>query len=168
MVATSPSTVQPELLLKLRQRQALIGVVGLGYVGLPLCLTYAEKGYRVLGLDIDQAKTEAIEDGRSYIQHIEAGRIQQARAAGRLEASTDFSRAAEADALILCVPTAVHYPTLLCQQPALAGCGQRCQGGCATPQAQRASERVLSLPMHPYLSETDQDTVVAALAAALH
>lgn len=66
------------------------------------------------------------------------------------------------------VPTAVHYPTLLCQQPALAGCGQRCQGGCATPQAQRASERVLSLPMHPYLSETDQDTVVAALAAALH
>lgn len=108
MVATSPSTVQPELLLKLRQRQALIGVVGLGYVGLPLCLTYAEKGYRVLGLDIDQAKTEAIKDGRSYIQHIEAGRIQQVRAAGRLEASTDFSRAAEADALILCVPTPLN------------------------------------------------------------
>lgn len=66
------------------------------------------------------------------------------------------------------VPTAVHYPTLLCQQPALAGCGQRCQNGCATAQAQRASERVLSLPMHPYLRESDQDTVVAALAAALH
>ena len=65
------------------------------------------------------------------------------------------------------VPTAVHYPTLLCQQPALAGCGQRCQSGCATPQAQRASQRVLSLPMHPYLSEADQDRVVAALAAAL-
>ena len=65
------------------------------------------------------------------------------------------------------VPTAVHYPTLLCQQPALAGCGQRCMIGCATPQAQRASERVLSLPMHPYLNEVDQDAVVSALAAAL-
>jgi UDP-2-acetamido-2-deoxy-ribo-hexuluronate aminotransferase len=66
------------------------------------------------------------------------------------------------------VPTAVHYPTLLCQQPALAGCGQRCQGSCGAVQAQRASERVLSLPMHPYLPASDQDTVVAALAAALH
>jgi UDP-2-acetamido-2-deoxy-ribo-hexuluronate aminotransferase len=65
------------------------------------------------------------------------------------------------------VPTAVHYPTLLCQQPALAGCGERCNGGCGSPQAQRASERVLSLPMHPYFRESDQDTVVAALAASL-
>jgi UDP-2-acetamido-2-deoxy-ribo-hexuluronate aminotransferase len=65
------------------------------------------------------------------------------------------------------VPTAVHYPTLLCQQPALAGCGERCSSGCGSPLAQRASERVLSLPMHPYLSDSDQDAVVAALAASL-
>ena len=65
------------------------------------------------------------------------------------------------------VPTAVHYPTLLCQQPALVGCGQRCQGSCRSVQAQLASERVLSLPMHPYLSASDQDKVVASLAAAL-
>ena len=65
------------------------------------------------------------------------------------------------------VPTAVHYPTLLCQQPAMLRCGQRCQSGCATPQAQLASDRVLSLPMHPYLSEADQDKVVSALSAAL-
>jgi len=65
------------------------------------------------------------------------------------------------------VPTAVHYPTLLCQQPALVGCGERCNSGCRSPQAQRASERVLSLPMHPYLSDSDQDAVVAALAASL-
>lgn len=65
------------------------------------------------------------------------------------------------------IPTAVHYPTLLCQQPALAGCGERCSSGCGSPQAMRASQRVLSLPMHPYLSESDQDTVVAALAASL-
>ena len=63
------------------------------------------------------------------------------------------------------IPTAVHYPTLLCQQPAIAGCGERCGGRCGSPLAQRASERVLSLPMHPYLSESDQDRVVAALAA---
>jgi UDP-2-acetamido-2-deoxy-ribo-hexuluronate aminotransferase len=65
------------------------------------------------------------------------------------------------------IPTAVHYPTLLCQQPALQSCGSRCSAGCATPLAQRASERVMSLPMHPYLSEHDQDQVVAAVAAVL-
>lgn len=65
------------------------------------------------------------------------------------------------------IPTAVHYPTLLCQQPALQGCGSRCQSGCATPLAQRASRRVMSLPMHPYLSTEDQDRVVAAVAAAV-
>ena len=64
------------------------------------------------------------------------------------------------------IPTAVHYPTLLCQQPAIAGCGERCAGSCGSPVAQRASERVLSLPMHPYLSDADQDRVVAAVAAA--
>ena len=65
------------------------------------------------------------------------------------------------------IPTAVHYPTLLCQQPALQGCGSRCSGACTTPLAQRASERVMSLPMHPYLSPQDQDQVVAAVTAAL-
>ena len=65
------------------------------------------------------------------------------------------------------VPTAVHYPTLLCQQPALTGCAERCSRSCGAPRAQRASERVLSLPMHPYLSESDQDTVVSALATSL-
>ena len=108
MVVPPTTTVQAGLLEKLRQRQALIGVVGLGYVGLPLCLTYAEKGYRVLGLDIDQSKIEAIGEGRSYIQHIDADRIQQARQQGNLNATTNFARAAEADALILCVPTPLN------------------------------------------------------------
>lgn len=63
------------------------------------------------------------------------------------------------------IPTAVHYPTLLCQQPALQGCGSRCQSGCATAVAQKASERVMSLPMHPYLSALDQEQVVAAVTA---
>ena len=65
------------------------------------------------------------------------------------------------------VPTAVHYPTLLCQQPALAGCGERCRAACSSRNSQSASERVLSLPMHPYLSTEDQDVVVNALADRL-
>ena len=65
------------------------------------------------------------------------------------------------------VPTAVHYPTLLCQQPALVGCGERCLASCGSPNAQFASERVLSLPMHPYLASEDQDSVVSALADSL-
>jgi len=78
------------------------------------------------------------------------------------------NRAAVQEALkAIGIPTAVHYPTLLCQQPALQGCGSRCSGACATPLAQRASERVMSLPMHPYLSAQDQDQVVAAVTAAL-
>ena len=80
-MSVQPSTTATaELLEALRQRQALIGVVGLGYVGLPLCLTYAEKGYRVLGFDIDESKIVAITDGKSYIQHIDAARIHQAGA----------------------------------------------------------------------------------------
>lgn len=101
-------TQQSELLEKLRSKQALIGIVGLGYVGLPLSLTYAEVGYRVLGFDIDSAKADAINQGRSYIQHIDGERVARAQRQALLEATTDFARAAEADALILCVPTPLN------------------------------------------------------------
>jgi UDP-2-acetamido-2-deoxy-ribo-hexuluronate aminotransferase len=65
------------------------------------------------------------------------------------------------------IPTAVHYPTLLCQQPAIKSCSSHCSQQCSSPNAQKASERVLSLPMHPYLSEKDQDLVVAALKSTV-
>jgi UDP-2-acetamido-2-deoxy-ribo-hexuluronate aminotransferase len=65
------------------------------------------------------------------------------------------------------IPTAVHYPTLLCQQPALRCEHSSCSGGCHTSFSQRASERVMSLPMHPWLSDADQDQVVDALVSAL-
>lgn len=108
MSSKQSNPFRSQLLAKLNQRQALIGVVGLGYVGLPLCLTYVEKGYRVLGLDIDQSKTDAINQGRSYIQHIATLRVQEAREKKLLEATTEFARASEADALILCVPTPLN------------------------------------------------------------
>lgn len=85
-----------------------IAIVGLGYVGLPLSLQFARKGARVLGLDIDQRKVSAINEGRSYIKHISAEAIAEQQGAGRLEASTDFARATEMDAIILCVPTPLN------------------------------------------------------------
>ncbi|QNI90822.1 nucleotide sugar dehydrogenase family protein [Synechococcus sp. BOUM118] len=94
------------MLDKLRSRQATIGVIGLGYVGLPLSLTYAEAGYRVLGFDIDKVKVNAINNGQSYIKHIHCDRVVKAQ--GLFEATTDFSRTATSDSLILCVPTPLN------------------------------------------------------------
>jgi UDP-N-acetyl-D-glucosamine dehydrogenase len=96
-----------EFLAKLEQRSATIGIVGLGYVGLPLLLRFADAGYKVLGLDVDRSKVDKFNRGRSYIEHISGQRIECARGGGA-EASTDFSRAAEADALIICVPTPLN------------------------------------------------------------
>ena len=101
------STPLANLLAKLDQRTATIGVVGLGYVGLPLLLRFADAGYKVLGLDIDHSKVDKFNRGRSYIEHISGQRIEGARGGGA-EASTDFSRAVEADALIICVPTPLN------------------------------------------------------------
>ncbi|WP_338684395.1 nucleotide sugar dehydrogenase [Haloferula helveola] len=86
-------------------KDSVIGVVGLGYVGLPLLLAYAKAGYRSLGLDIDAAKPDALLAGKTYIKHIPDAQVAEAKAAGTLDATTDFSRVAECDALILCVPT---------------------------------------------------------------
>lgn len=95
------------LLDKISSKKAVIGIVGLGYVGLPLMLRFSEVGYKVLGFDIDVSKVEALNAGKSYIEHIEAAKIAEARVGG-FEATTDFSRAGEADTLILCVPTPLN------------------------------------------------------------
>jgi UDP-N-acetyl-D-glucosamine dehydrogenase len=95
------------LIGKIEDRTALIGIVGLGYVGLPLMLRYAEAGFTVLGFDIDPGKAAALNQGQSYIEHIPAKAVAAARAAG-FEATTDFARASEPDALIICVPTPLN------------------------------------------------------------
>ena len=94
-------------LKKIADKSAVIGIVGLGYVGLPLMLRFNEVGFKVLGFDIDQNKVDSLHAGKSYIEHISADSIASARASG-FEATTDFSRAPEADALILCVPTPLN------------------------------------------------------------
>lgn len=95
------------LLGKIESRDSVIGIVGLGYVGLPLVLRFSEAGYRVIGFDIDDTKVDALNAGRSYIEHISADRIGHVRGAG-FEATSDFSRAGKADVLILCVPTPLN------------------------------------------------------------
>lgn len=93
-------TAKQKLLARIADRSAVIGVYGLGYVGLPLALRFAEVGFPVLGFDIDAAKIEALAQGRSYIEHIVLR--------GPVRATTDFSRTAECDALIICVPTPLN------------------------------------------------------------
>jgi UDP-N-acetyl-D-glucosamine dehydrogenase len=82
-----------------------IAIIGLGYVGLPLGLRFAEAGVSVLGLDVDPAKVEALNAGRSYIKTIESDAVKAARDSGKFEASTDFSRVEEVEAILICVPT---------------------------------------------------------------
>ena len=85
-----------------------IAIVGLGYVGLPLSLQFARSGVTVLGLDIDPPKVDAINKGQSYIKHIEPSAVQEQVKAGRMSASSDFSRVREVQAVIICVPTPLN------------------------------------------------------------
>ncbi len=96
--------VKAQLLERLSLKKATIGVVGLGYVGLPLVLRYSEAGYPVLGFDIDSAKIEQLRSRQSYIDHIPSKSIDQAIERG-FKCTSDFTRAREVDALIICVPT---------------------------------------------------------------
>jgi nucleotide sugar dehydrogenase len=82
-----------------------IAVVGLGYVGLPLAIQFARANVTVLGLDIDTAKVDSINQGRSYIKHIASGAIEEVVKQDKLIASTDFKRVSEVEAVIICVPT---------------------------------------------------------------
>ncbi len=103
-----------ELKKKIETREARVAVMGLGYVGLPLTLLYTEQKFRVTGFDIDQRKVDTLMKGGTYIYRIPAPEIQEARAKG-FEATSDFSRLDQMDAIIICVPTPLneyHEPDL--------------------------------------------------------
>ena len=93
-----------EMIAKIKSRKAVIGVVGLGYVGLPLVLEFHKAGFPVLGFDLDQSKCKSLLSGKTYIRHIPDPRIKPLTRE-RFDATTDFSRVPEADTLLLCVPT---------------------------------------------------------------
>jgi len=101
----SSSNHKNNLMKKIQNAEAMIGVIGLGYVGLPLALAYAEKNFQVLGFDVDSNKIKALNSGTSYISHIDASKVKQVVQSGKLSATTDFSRLGEPDAIIICVPT---------------------------------------------------------------
>jgi len=92
-----------ELIKKINKKSAVIGIFGLGYIGLPLALRFAEVGFKVLGFDIDSNKVKKLMRGESYIDYIKSSKIK--KLLKKFEATSDFSRASDVDALILCVPT---------------------------------------------------------------
>lgn len=100
----SPPIALTQLQARIDSKTAIVGVYGLGYVGLPLALRFAEVGLKVIGFDIDATKVDKLNSGGSYIERLVPERIQKAQRNG-FEATTDFARTAEADALIICVPT---------------------------------------------------------------
>jgi UDP-N-acetyl-D-glucosamine dehydrogenase len=93
------------LLEKIDTRRARTGVVGLGYVGLPLAVELAKAGFHTTGIDLDRRKISAITEGRSYIPDVASGDVETLRAAGKLDATTDFAVVAELDTINICVPT---------------------------------------------------------------
>ncbi len=97
--------VKDELVGKIVERKARVGVVGLGYVGLPLVLRFGEEHFSVIGFDVDPAKVAKLNAGESYIRHIPGGRLQTMIKEKQFEATSDFRRLAEADCIIICVPT---------------------------------------------------------------
>lgn len=92
---------------RIADKQAVIGIYGLGYVGLPLALRFSEAGLKVIGFDTDPAKVQMLNAGRSYIERIGAEEIMSARSAG-FEATADYARTHDVDALIICVPTPLN------------------------------------------------------------
>ncbi len=95
-------------LKKINDKKAVIGVIGLGYVGLPLNLCFVEKGFRSIGFDIDKSKIDALAAGKSYIKHISSERIEKANSTKLFESTTDFKRLKECDAILIAVPTPLN------------------------------------------------------------
>ena len=133
-----------------------IAIIGLGYVGLPLGLRFAESNVSVLGLDVDQAKVDAINTGRSYIRHIEADTIAAARNSGLLEGSTDFARVAEVDAVLICVPT----PLNKYREPDISYVLK--SGEAIAPYLKKGTLVVLESTTYPGTTDTDLRNVIEA------
>ena len=107
MTTGSDDAVQA-LRARIADRSITVGVIGLGYVGLPLALAFAKRGVRVIGLDVDEKKRDALLAGRSYIETVDSGPIAEAVDAGRLLPTTDFALVRDADAIVICVPTPLN------------------------------------------------------------
>ena len=94
-----------ELLKRIQDRKAVVGIIGMGYVGLPLAQTFRASGFKVVGFDIDPAKVKALTAGKSYIKHITDASVAKMRQGNGFVATADFRRLREVDAILICVPT---------------------------------------------------------------
>ena len=97
-----------EIIKKINNKNANIGIIGLGYVGLPLGLEFASKGFTVTGFDVDEKKIPILNSGKSYIKHIKEDRIKKFVDSNKFSATSDFSKLTKCDAIIICVPTPLN------------------------------------------------------------
>ena len=105
MEKNDKSMAQVDLLNKIEKREAVVGIIGLGYVGLPLAIHFVQKGFKVIGFDVDVRKIDILLRGESYIKHIKMEQIDEKIKDGRLDVTVDFKRLIEADCILICVPT---------------------------------------------------------------
>jgi UDP-N-acetyl-D-glucosamine dehydrogenase len=103
--ALPSSSAQSELFDRLYSREAVIGVIGLGYVGLPVATTFATAGFHVIGVDTHPERVRPIKEGRSYLHDVESDDIAQLQAAGRFRVTSSYRALSRADAVLICVPT---------------------------------------------------------------
>jgi UDP-N-acetyl-D-glucosamine dehydrogenase len=136
-----------DIVANLKGRRSVIGIVGLGYVGLPLVLRYCEVGFKVIGFDVDSDKISRLNAGQSYIEHISSAAIEQAIDAGFV-ATAEFSRIREVDAIILCVPTPLNAH----REPDLS----YVMDTAATVAAHMRKGQILSLESTTYPGTTDE------------
>src|SRR5258706_181762 len=131
-----------------------IAIIGLGYVGLPLCLQFAKSGAHVLGLDIDPFKVKRINGGQTYIKHVASETIQKEVAEGRLLASSDFAGIKEVEAVIICVPTPLNKN----REPDISYI--LTTGRAIAPHLRRGLLVVLESTTYPGTTDTDLRTVL--------
>ena len=97
--------IKEKLIDAIEKKRASVGVIGLGYVGLPLAVEFARKGIRALGFEVDHRKVERLKAGDSYIGDVPSAILKEVVGAGHLDATTDFDRLRDCDCIIICVPT---------------------------------------------------------------
>ena len=107
-VETLKNYMGSDITKRIEENGYTVGVIGLGYVGIPLSLGFANKGIRVIGFDIDEGKITSLSEGKSYLEHIPSENIAKHVTDGSLQSTSDFKKISEVDAIILCVPTPLN------------------------------------------------------------
>ncbi len=97
--------ISDQLIQKIKNKESLIGIIGLGYVGLPLVARFAEEGFKILGFDVDPKKVNQLKNSKSYLKAVPSSKISQFIRDGKFDVTDDFSRLGEPDCILICVPT---------------------------------------------------------------